>query len=74
MDHFDPNRYPSEAFRRTWIKEYLHSLNARTDLNDAEVQLLIDQVEKFSMAAHYFWGVWSLIQAAYSSIDFDFIG
>lgn len=25
-------------------------------------------------ASHFFWGFWALIQAKYSSIDFDFLG
>ena len=25
-------------------------------------------------AAHYFWGVWALLQASFSDIDFDFLG
>lgn len=25
-------------------------------------------------ASHFFWGLWALIQAKYSTIDFDFLG
>lgn len=27
-----------------------------------------------NQASHFFWGFWALIQAKYSSIDFDFLG
>jgi len=27
----------------------------------------------FSLASHIYWGVWSLIQARYSPIDFDYL-
>ena len=27
----------------------------------------------FSLASHIYWGVWSLIQACYSPIDFDYL-
>jgi ethanolamine kinase len=37
------------------------------------VQLLLKHIELFSLASHFFWGVWALIQAAHSSIDFDFV-
>lgn len=74
VDDYDPSRYPSESFRREWISEYLKSFHDGAHFNDKELQALLDNVEKFSMVAHYFWGVWSLIQAAYSSIDFDFVG
>lgn len=29
---------------------------------------------KYAMAAHMLWGVWALIQASMSSIDFDYLG
>ncbi|NXL47786.1 EKI1 kinase, partial [Podilymbus podiceps] len=28
----------------------------------------------FFQASHFFWGLWALIQAKYSTIDFDFLG
>ncbi|KAI5093937.1 ethanolamine kinase 1 isoform X1 [Silurus meridionalis] len=28
----------------------------------------------FVLASHFFWGLWALIQAQYSTIDFDFLG
>ncbi len=28
----------------------------------------------FSLVAHQYWGVWALIQARYSPIDFDYFG
>ncbi|KAG7266340.1 hypothetical protein CRUP_027584 [Coryphaenoides rupestris] len=30
--------------------------------------------EGLQAASHFFWGFWALIQAKYSSIDFDFLG
>eukprot|EP00958_Prasinococcus_capsulatus_P007250 scaffold674_cov371-Prasinococcus_capsulatus_cf.AAC.8 len=27
----------------------------------------------FSLASHLFWGTWSVLQAHYSQIDFDFL-
>lgn len=28
----------------------------------------------FVQASHFFWGLWALIQAKFSTIDFDFLG
>lgn len=41
---------------------------------DAEVEQMYVQVRKFTLAAHLFWGIWSLIQAEHSTINFDFLG
>lgn len=30
-------------------------------------------VARFALAAHCFWGIWSVLQARYSPIDFDFV-
>jgi len=43
-------------------------------VDSAQLERLLEHVEMFSIAAHYFWGVWGLIQAANSSIPFDFLG
>ena len=30
------------------------------------------EVAAFTQASHVYWGVWALLQARYSSIDFDY--
>ena len=74
VDAFDPSKYPSESFRRSWISTYLKKFNQNEEVDENELNLLISNVEKFSLASHFFWGIWSLIQAANSTIDFDFRG
>ncbi|XP_049836293.1 ethanolamine kinase 1 isoform X2 [Schistocerca gregaria] len=69
----DFGRYPSEDFQRQWISVYLEAYEDREPTNDEVEQLLI-HVNKFALAAHFLWAVWSLIQAEHSSIDFDFLG
>ncbi|XP_046394265.1 ethanolamine kinase [Ischnura elegans] len=43
-------------------------------VSEREVHDLYTQVNKFSLASNLFWGVWALIQAEHSTIDFDFLG
>ena len=40
---------------------------------EATVQQLITEGNVFALVSHQFWGVWSLIQARYSAIDFDYM-
>lgn len=74
VDTVDHSLYPDEEFRRKWISVYLNEFHGKKSIEDSEVQLLVDQVEMFSIASHFFWGVWAVVQAANSSIPFDFIG
>ena len=36
------------------------------------MEALQGQVEKYMLAAHLLWGVWAVIQAKNSTIEFDF--
>ncbi len=74
VDTVDHSLYPNEDFRRKWILVYLKTFHGGSEITEEQLQLTVDQVEKFSVASHFFWGVWSLIQAAHSTIPFDFIG
>ncbi|XP_057290691.1 ethanolamine kinase 1-like isoform X2 [Hydractinia symbiolongicarpus] len=39
----------------------------------ADVDGLYVQVNQFSLASHLFWGIWALVQAHVSQIDFDYM-
>lgn len=53
---------------------YLRSFRQSLEVDITDVLNLVEDIELFALAAHFFWGVWALIQAAHSSIDFDFVG
>ena len=74
VDDVDHSLYPNEEFRRRWLAEYLRSYSGGKEVGQEILQQTVEIVEKFSIACHFFWGVWSLIQAAHSTIPFDFIG
>jgi len=74
VDDVDHSLYPNESFRRKWISVYLQTYYKNTLVDNVELERLLEHVEMFSIAAHFFWGVWALIQAANSSIPFDFLG
>jgi len=86
VDNFDPDLYPSKDFQLKWLEHYLNRRKSLFEGEGAEtknepdsafiadVQKLYFQVKKFTLAAHLFWGIWSLIQAEHSTIKFDFLG
>jgi hypothetical protein len=38
-----------------------------------EINRLYDEANVFSLLSHYYWGLWGLIQAMVSDIDFDYM-
>ncbi|KAM3869900.1 ethanolamine kinase 2 [Diretmus argenteus] len=70
------SRYPSRELQRDWLTVYLESYKRSTGrqvtITEAEVTQLYIQVCKFSLASNFFWALWAILQARYSSIDFDF--
>eukprot|EP00884_Botryococcus_braunii_P013405 jgi/Botrbrau1/22065/Bobra.0024s0074.1 len=52
-----------------------HYLNACSDItaDEGQVRRLVAEVNFFALMSHMYWGVWALVQARYSPIDFDFL-
>ncbi|XP_062402638.1 ethanolamine kinase 1-like [Sardina pilchardus] len=73
----DYDLYPSAELQLNWLTSYLRSsrTGSSTDstVSEQDVKSLYIAVCKFSLASHFFWGLWAIIQARYSTIDFDFI-
>lgn len=42
--------------------------------SDEEVDVMLRWVDAFALAAHFWWGLWALVQSKFSPIDFDFEG
>ncbi|KAK7896151.1 hypothetical protein WMY93_021476 [Mugilogobius chulae] len=78
LEKVDYSQYPERSFQLLWLRSYLEAYKEHkgqaTDVTDEEVDTLYVQVNKFALASHYFWGLWALIQAKVSTIDFDFLG
>ncbi|XP_066504837.1 ethanolamine kinase 2 [Hoplias malabaricus] len=76
VNNVDYSLYPSEELQWDWLTEYLHSLRSCSGLDaavtDRDVQELYVKVCKFSLASHFCWGLWALIQTQFSTINFDF--
>lgn len=74
----DYSRYPDRELQSQWLRAYLEAYKEykgfRTKVTEREVEILFIQVNQFALASHFFWGLWALIQAKYSTIEFDFLG
>ncbi|CAH2063341.1 unnamed protein product, partial [Iphiclides podalirius] len=68
----DYNRYPDKEFQMYWIRLYLSEYLCQESPGDAEVEKVYVEVQQLSLASHFLWGIWSLVQYELSDIDFDF--
>ncbi|XP_070784973.1 ethanolamine kinase 1 isoform X3 [Enoplosus armatus] len=78
LNEVDYSHYPDRAFQLQWIRSYLEAYMEHKgqsgEVTDSQVEILYVQVNRFALASHFFWGLWALIQAKFSTIDFDFLG
>ncbi|XP_041365551.1 ethanolamine kinase 1-like [Gigantopelta aegis] len=79
IDEIDYNLYPNDEYQLSWIRTYLECYKKLTqpsccEVTDEEVRNFHLNVQLCSLASHYFWGTWALLQAKYSKIDFDYLG
>jgi len=69
-------RLPTRSARREFIKVYLRSFHEhRKDgitVTAEETEKLMDEVDQFRGVPGFYWGIWALIQAEISQIDFDY--
>ncbi|KAI6072797.1 Ethanolamine kinase 2 [Aix galericulata] len=78
----DYRLYPSKDTQLQWLHSYLQAYKQLTQgeqggagpaVSDKELEALYVQVNKFSLASHFLWACWGLIQDKYSTIDFNFL-
>ncbi|XP_034018837.1 ethanolamine kinase 1 [Thalassophryne amazonica] len=78
LNEVDYSHYPERAFQLQWLRSYLEAYKElkgqHSAVTDREVEVLYVQVNRFALASHFFWGLWALIQAKVSTIEFDFLG
>jgi len=65
--------YPDEKLQRLWVRHYLEAYTGKESVSDSEVEKVRVIANKFALCSHLFWGIWGLVQATVSDIDFDFL-
>lgn len=71
----DYTMLPNRTTRKSFLEEYLRALSAWspvTKANEVVLQTLLKQVDDFRGIPGLYWGIWALIQATISQIDFDY--
>jgi ethanolamine kinase len=67
----DYSLYPSASLQKAFFRSYLAGSDEPAD--EAALDLLVAEANLYSLASHIYWGVWALVQARYSAIDFDYL-
>ncbi|MEQ2294273.1 hypothetical protein AMECASPLE_002323 [Ameca splendens] len=71
-----PENYPTREQQLHFIRNYLaeqHRLSG-TDLDQAQIEEdLIIEANRYALASHFLWGLWSIIQAKISKIEFGYM-
>lgn len=68
----DYSKYPSKEFQLSWLGHYLSQSNGSSP-DDELLSETLKSVNKFALVSHFFWGIWALVQASISDIEFDYI-
>lgn len=72
--HLLPTRSQRLDFIREYIRSYFAHLGSgkSQEEEEAEAQLLFKEVDIYRGIPGFYWGIWALIQAEISQIDFDY--
>ena len=78
----DHSAVPTKSQRRDFLKYYVGSFRYHSITDDDNLSLEIDfqqdieqlynQIDRFRGVPGFYWGIWALIQAMISQIDFDY--
>ncbi|KAJ0791410.1 putative phosphotransferase with an alcohol group as acceptor [Helianthus annuus] len=67
----DYSKYPDLEERRRFVHVYLSS-SGNQPVN-SEVDKMLEEVEKYTLASHLLWGLWGVISEHVNEIDFDYM-
>ncbi|KAI3996217.1 hypothetical protein MKX01_026685 [Papaver californicum] len=67
----DFNKYPALEERKRFVIQYLTS--SGKEPSNVDVEELLEDVEKFTLASHLAWGLWGIISEHVNEIDFDYM-
>lgn len=72
----DMSKFPSDVFRRRFLSSYLNHATGLPGLlfsNESFIQGFDEVVCLFLLEVNIFWAVWSVLQSANATIDFDYL-
>ncbi|XP_013884346.1 choline/ethanolamine kinase [Austrofundulus limnaeus] len=71
-----PENYPTREQQLLFIRSYLTEQRKHTDSTMDQTQVeenMILEANRYALASHFLWGLWSIIQAKLSKIEFGYM-
>nr|XP_003423224.3 choline/ethanolamine kinase isoform X1 [Loxodonta africana] len=72
-----PADYPTREQQLHFIRHYLAEVKKDETLSQEEQRKLEEdllvEVDRYALASHFFWGLWSILQASMSTIEFGYL-
>ncbi|XP_046719796.1 choline/ethanolamine kinase isoform X2 [Silurus meridionalis] len=65
--------YPNREQQLHFFRNYLFENEDTAHDNQAKMEQMIIEANRFALASHFFWGLWSIIQARISKIEFGYM-
>eukprot|EP00794_Sanderia_malayensis_P018232 gene18232-20051_t len=71
------NDYPTAEQQRQFAYNYFQSYNlkrygSKQEPTEAEINQLLLEANRFALASHFFWAIWSIVQTRMSKIEFGY--
>jgi len=67
----DYSKYPGLEERQRFVRMYLSSTGDVP--TEEQLEQVVQDVEKYTLANHLFWGIWGIISHHVNKIDFDYM-
>uniref|UniRef100_A0A673ACB4 Ethanolamine kinase n=1 Tax=Sphaeramia orbicularis TaxID=375764 RepID=A0A673ACB4_9TELE len=71
-----PENYPTREQQLHFIRNYLTEKGTHSDTTKDQRQIeedMIIEANRYALASHFLWGLWSIIQAKISKIEFGYM-
>lgn len=65
------SKYPDLEERQRFVRRYLSFSGDHP--SDDDMKQLLNDVEKYTLASHLFWGLWGIISEHVNEIDFEYL-
>lgn len=63
--------YPSKEMQYQFFRSYLRA-SGKEEITNADLMSIYKETNTLALHSHFTWGVWAMVQAQTSSIDFDY--
>ena len=72
----DYGKYPKYDAASRFLRSYLAVVQGVTpeEISEKDIKKAVADANVHALASHQYWGTWAIMQACWSSIDFDYMG